>query len=290
MTQPGPWRGARSVRAVTDLRLVASDLDGTLLRSDATLSARTSSALRSARSAGIRVVVATARPARVLADVLGDDDLVDAAICANGAVRYDPVTGAQEVAHPLPSTLATFVMAEVDRIVPGTFFAVETGTMVLHEPGYAYRPSRDDERHPVMTRAELIAGPLVKLMALLPHRDPAAAWDLLSPSLRSLAACTWSSGNGAAREYPAILEIAAPGVSKAAALAELCTQWSIGSAQVAAFGDARNDLEMLLWAGAGYAVANAAAELLAATPHRAPSNDEDGVAQTLERLLAMAER
>jgi Cof subfamily protein (haloacid dehalogenase superfamily) len=273
-----------------DLRLVASDLDGTLLRSDATLSARTVAALRAARSAGVRVVAATARPARVLADVLGAEDLLDAAICANGAVRYDPATGRHDITHPLPATVATFVMAEIERIVPGTFFAVETGALVLHEAGYAYRPSRDNERHPVPARTDLVAGPLVKVMALLPHGDPAAAWELLSPSLRSLVACTWSSGNvGADHPYPAILEIAARGVSKAAALAELCAEWSIQPAQVAAFGDARNDLEMLLWAGAGYAVANAAPEVLAATSHRAPGNDDDGVAQTLERLLAMAE-
>jgi hydroxymethylpyrimidine pyrophosphatase-like HAD family hydrolase len=99
--------------------------------------------------------------------------------------------------------------------------------------------------------------------------------------------CTWSAGGGAAdRAYPAILEIAAPGVSKAAALAAVCAQWMVTPSEVAAFGDAPNDLAMLTWAGAGYAVANAHPDVLAATVHRVPSNDEDGVADRLERLLA----
>jgi Cof subfamily protein (haloacid dehalogenase superfamily) len=275
---------------MAELRLVASDLDGTLLRSDSTLSDRTASALRAARAAGVRVVVATARPLRVLPAVI-EDGLLDAAICANGATRYDQSTRQHVVTHPLPAPVATYVMTEVDRLVPGTWFAAETGARVVHESGYSYRPSLDSERYPVLARDHLVAEPLVKLMALLPHDDPAAAWALLSPTLQAVVTCTWSSGHGGPdRSYPAILEIAAPGVSKAAALAELCTQWSIDPAQVVAFGDARNDLEMLGWAGTGYAVANAVPEVLAATPHRAPANDEDGVAQTLERLLAMAER
>jgi hydroxymethylpyrimidine pyrophosphatase-like HAD family hydrolase len=133
----------------------------------------------------------------------------------------------------------------------------------------------------VSTRNDLVAEPLVKLMALLPHRDAAAAWAVLEPSLSDVIACTWSSQRG-------ILEIAAPGVSKARALTELCTQWSIDPSEVATFGDARNDLDMLTWAGTGYAVANAAPEVLAATAHHVPSTDEDGVAQTLERLTAEA--
>ena len=76
--------------------------------------------------------------------------------------------------------------------------------------------------------------------------------------------------------------------SKAAALAELCAQWSVAPEHVAAFGDAPNDLPMLAWAGTAYAVANAHPAVLAATPHHLPSNDEDGVAQELERLLRAA--
>ncbi len=268
-------------------RVVATDLDGTLLRSGAVLSARTRRALRAARAAGIRVVAATARPARVVTQVFGDTDLLDAVICGNGAVRFDPATREMTLTHPLLPPLATHVMAEVGRLVPQTWFATETGHHVLHEPGYHHRPSLDNDRFAVQTRKELVTAPVVKVMALVPHTDPGDAWSALHPTLDDLVACTWSAGHGmAGLGHSSILEIAAPGVCKSAALADRCAQWMVDPAQVAAFGDAPNDLDMLLWAGAGYAVANAHPEVLAAAPHRVPANDEDGVAQFLERVTA----
>jgi hydroxymethylpyrimidine pyrophosphatase-like HAD family hydrolase len=270
--------------------VVATDLDGTLLRSDSTLSPRTRGALRAARAAGIRIVLATARPARVVAGIFGEEELLDAVICGNGAARYLLPAGELVLTHPLLPELAAQVIAEARRLVPGACFAVETGQRVLHEDGYHYRPSLDDERHAVTAVAELVAGPLVKVMILIPDGNPAPAWALLRPVLGDLVTCTWSAGTNHPVGYPTILEIGAPGVSKAAALADLCAQWSVEPAHVAAFGDARNDLDMLAWAGTGYAVANAHPEVLAATPHRVPSNDEDGVALFLESCLTATPR
>jgi Cof subfamily protein (haloacid dehalogenase superfamily) len=270
--------------------VVATDLDGTLLSSDGTLSDRARAALRSARSAGIRVVLATARPARVVAELF-DTDLLDAAICGNGAGTYDLATGRHTLRHPLAPTIAVDVMAHVDLTLPGVVFAAETGECVLYEPGYQYRPTHDAARFPVQTRAQLVTGPVVKLLALLPEGQPAAAWALLEPGIGTLVACTWSAGHGGAdRSYPAILEISAPGVSKAAALAQLCAEWGVERQDVAAVGDAPNDLPMLAWAGSSYAVGNAHPEVLAAASQRLPSNDEDGVAVLLERLTEQPPR
>lgn len=277
-------------------RVIATDLDGTLLRSDSTLSDRTREALRMTRAAGVRVVAASARPARVIEALFGADAsgkpgpldgadgadgagrLIDTAICGNGAVRYEIGSHEVVVTHPLPQEVTRQVMEEISRLVPGAGFAVETGRRVLFEPGYRYRPTLDDDRVPVATLAELSAEPLVKLMVWLPDRDPDGAWARLRPSLGELIECTWSAER-------APLEIAAPGVSKAAALAALCQDWQVDPAEVAAFGDAPNDLAMLSWAGSAYAVANAHPAVLAATPNHVASNDEDGVAQVLEKFF-----
>jgi hypothetical protein len=268
------------------IRVLATDLDGTLLDSDSRLSERTRVALRAVRAAGCRIVLATARPVRTVDRIFGSEPLYDAAICANGAVEYDPVSGRMAITRPLLPDLAADVMKRIDDLLPGVAYAVETGRRVLHEVGYGYRPSLDSERYPVRTRAELVAEPLVKLMALVPSGDPATAWARLSASLADLVACTWSAGHGPAdHAYPAILELSAPGVSKAAALADLCARWGVDPAEVAAVGDAPNDLPMLAWAGTAYAVANAHPEVLAAAHHRLPGNDEDGVATLLESLL-----
>ena len=82
-----------------------------------------------------------------------------------------------------------------------------------------------------------------------------------------------------------LAEISAPGVTKAAALESWCTDLGIGAEDVWAFGDMPNDLPMILWAGTSFAVANAHPDVVAAADHVCPSNDEDGVAQILERLL-----
>lgn len=260
-------------------RVIATDLDGTLLRSDSTLSDRTRKALRITRAAGVRVVAATARPARVIEDLFGSESLIDMAICGNGAVRYEVGSHKILITHPLPQDLTRHVMAEISRLVPDAGFAVETGYQALFEPGYRYRPTLDSDRVPVATLSELVADTLVKIMVWLPDQDPDAAWTRLRPGLGQLVECTWSAER-------APLEIAAPGVSKAAALATLCQDWEVNPAEVIAFGDAPNDLPMLAWAGTSYAVANAHGSVLAATAKHTAGNDEDGVAQVLEELFA----
>jgi hypothetical protein len=79
-------------------------------------------------------------------------------------------------------------------------------------------------------------------------------------------------------------------VTKAAALESWCDGLGIGAEDVWAFGDMPNDLPMIVWAGTAFAVANAHPDVIAAADHVCPSNDEDGVAQVLERLLDAPER
>lgn len=263
------------------IRLIATDLDGTLLRSDSTLSARTTAALRRVRAAGLRVVAATARPARVVQDLFGGTPtaLIDLAICGNGAVRYDVPTQELTVDHPIPGELARRLIGDITRILPGSAYAVETGRRVLFESAYTYRPSLDHDRFPVDTVDDLMSEGLVKLMVQTPGDDPGGAWERLRPALGEAIACTWSAER-------APLEIAAHGVSKASALTALCTGWGISPEEVLAFGDAPNDLPMLSWAGTAYAVANAHPPVLASTPLHTAGNDEDGVAAVLEALVS----
>jgi Cof subfamily protein (haloacid dehalogenase superfamily) len=259
--------------------VIATDLDGTLLHDDSTLSVRTRGALRLARAAGARVAVATARPARVV-DALFDGAELDAAICGNGAVLYEVGSGQVEVAKPLPRELAGWLISEIRSLVPDLGFAVETGTHALYEPGYLYHPTLDYDRFQVGSIAELLIGPLVKVMVYLPRANPYDTWELLRPALGSAVECTWSSPTAPA------LEISAIGVSKADALAGLCARWGVAPADVTAFGDAVNDLPMLAWAGTAYAVANADPRVLAATARHTAANNDDGVALVLERLFA----
>ena len=84
----------------------------------------------------------------------------------------------------------------------------------------------------------------------------------------------------------ALLELSVPGINKSVTLAGYASDLGIAAADVVAFGDMPNDIQMLEWAGQGYAMASGHPTAIAAAKHRAPSLDDDGVAQVLESLLA----
>jgi hydroxymethylpyrimidine pyrophosphatase-like HAD family hydrolase len=104
--------------------------------------------------------------------------------------------------------------------------------------------------------------------------------------LERVSAVVGSRGVLAYSGAPGLAEISAPGVTKAAALARWCAEHGIPSDAVWAFGDMPNDLPMLRWAGASFAVANAHADVHSQATHRCPSNDQDGVAHVVEAVLA----
>ncbi len=164
--------------------------------------------------------------------------------------------------------------------MPGLAFAIEYGADFVHEPAYpvAFEHRRNDTR--TVTAAELLERAAAKLLVRHPGRDSADLLSQVRPLVGRLAEVTHSTPVG-----PGLLEVSAAGVSKATALARLCAGHGIDAADVVAFGDMPNDLPMLEWAGRPYAMANAHPDVLAAVPTRAPSNDEDGVAVVLERLL-----
>jgi Cof subfamily protein (haloacid dehalogenase superfamily) len=259
------------------VRLAGVDLDGTLLRSDGTISDRTRAAIRGARAAGIAVVIVTARGPMSVSDVARDAGITGTAICSNGGLLVDVATGEILKERLLQSEVAIGLVHGLREQVPGIVFAVEHEAFA-HEPGF----SAWDWKPPAGTRIadaiELLADPATKL--ILRHAEHEV--DALAALARELvgdAATVVASGGEA-------VEVTAAGVNKAAALAEIAGELGIGAADVVAFGDYPNDAAMLAWAGLGVAVANAHAEVLAVADEVTASNDEDGVALVLERLSA----
>jgi len=260
--------------------LVASDLDGTLLRSDGTASKRTVHAVQAIQDAGIAFVLATARPPRWLhdlLDVVGDHGV---AICTNGAFVYDVANRRLMRERTIPREVITAIVVELREAFPDVAFAVERSDGYGHEPHY-------DNLHPIPPGApvamleELVDLPPAKVLARAPGVAEAEFPAFLAEVQRIVgerAVATYSGVGGLA-------EINAAGVTKAAVLAEWCAERGIDAADVWAFGDMPNDLPMLEWAGTSYAVANAHPEVLAVATRVWPSNDEDGVAQMLETLV-----
>ena len=259
------------------VRLVASDLDGTLLRTDKTISDRTVAAVTACEAAGMTMVLATGRPPRWIGDISDRLGHRGVALCANGAVIYDLDDDRVLSHHTIATDAALEVVARIRRRWPDAVFAVETLDHLGLEPAWPINfPVPDNTRYADAT--ELVTVPPVKLLARLEGHPVEAALAAATLETTGLVEVTWSGGSH-------LLEMSAPGVTKEAALAELALRLGIEADRAVAFGDMPNDIGMLRWAGRGLAVANAHELVLAAADRVIGSNDDDGVAVELEALL-----
>jgi Cof subfamily protein (haloacid dehalogenase superfamily) len=261
-------------------RLIVSDLDGTLLRSDETISDATLAELRRWADAGVPLVLATGRPPRWM---LGVRDRLGGgtAICCNGAVLLDLGGFTVLEEHPLTPDVLRAITGELRRRQPDTWFAVEYGDQFRHEP--IYRP-RWDVDAPGVAEAplpELVAQPVAKLLARHEHLPRDAFVELVAEVVGETATVTNSSAD-------ALAEISARGVTKATGLARVAAARGLGPGDVVYFGDMPNDLAAFDWVrdGGGRAVAMAHAhpDVLAAATDVTDANDADGVAAFLAAL------
>jgi len=256
-------------------RLVASDLDGTLVRSDLSVSPRTREVLARVEDAGALFVMVTGRPPRWMAPVAEQTGHRGLAVCANGAIVYDLHTEQVVRDVRLDADAALEVVRALRAELPGIAFAVEKGLGGFgREPSYVTRFDNPELR--VAPVEELVDGGAVKLLARV---EGVGSDELLATArgvLGDRCECTHSSGDG-------LLEISAAGVSKASGLASLAEQWGVAAREVVAFGDMPNDLPMLAWAGHAIGMGNAHPDVLAAVDEITATNDEDGVPQVLER-------
>lgn len=264
---------ARRVRP----RLIATDLDGTLLHDDGTVSARTARALTGLARVGVDLVLVTARPPRWVhhLDCLPEHGVV---ICANGAVVYDVARSAVLEYRALPDDVVRAVVADLRRELSDATFAAERPSGFATEHGYrGHHPVPDD-----VVRAERIEDVLdaatVKLLVRSPATPDGQLHARVAEVLAGRAIALDSGASGLA-------EVHHPAVSKAAALARWAAARGIARHEVWAFGDMPNDLPMLDWAGRGFAVANAHPAVLAAADEVCGANCDDGVAAVLETLL-----
>jgi len=266
-------------------RLIVSDLDGTLLRSDETISDGTLAELRRWADDGVPLVLATGRPPRWMLGVRdrlgGGSGLGGPAICCNGAVLLDLDEFVVLHEHPLTPDVLQAITGELRRRQPGTWFAVEYGDQFRHEP--IYRPRWDVNAPGVAeaTLAEMVVQPVAKLLARHEDLSREEFVELVAEVVGDTATVTNSSSD-------ALAEISAAGVTKATGLARVAAERGLGSADVVYFGDMPNDVAAFDWVrqGGGRAVAMAAAhpDVLAAATDVTDANDADGVAAFLASL------
>jgi len=261
------------------LQLIASDLDGTLLQPDGSVSVRTRRALDAAVGQGLDVVLVTGRPPRWVRTVPEATGAHSIVVCANGALLYDVDEHAVIDHAPIKSGLAVELVTHLRQDAPGCTFACEMTFTFGRDRNYPTRMTTPDDTL-IGDVAEMVADrETTKLIV----RDDAIPHDELVRIVQGIVgqrAEVTHSGYG-------IVEISASGVDKGRGLRVACARHGIDIADVIAFGDMPNDLPMIRLAGHGVAVANAHADVIAVADEVTASNADDGVALVLERVLGL---
>jgi Cof subfamily protein (haloacid dehalogenase superfamily) len=268
---------------VTRPALIACDVDGTLFDVDETVTPRTRDAVHAAVAGGARFVLATGRPPRWIRPVVDQLGFAPMAVCANGAVIYDPATDRVLSARTLAVDLLAALAEIAIRVIPGAGLAVERIGNSAHDtatpqfvssPGYEHAWLNPDNTE--VSIEDLLSAPAIKLLIRKTGARSAEMAAELAKHVGLEGDITYSTNNG-------LIEILPLGISKATGVAEVAGPLGIADADTVAFGDMPNDVPMLLWAGLGVAMGNAHPEALAAADEVTSSNSEDGVARVLER-------
>jgi Cof subfamily protein (haloacid dehalogenase superfamily) len=260
-------------------QLIATDLDGTLLRPDGTVSQRTREALAAATAAGAAHIVVTGRSVPWTRHILDDLGYRGLAVCGQGAQVYDAGGHRLLTSVTLDRRIATLALAKIEAEVGPLLLAASRDGLdgeVLVSPGYRvhegplpYQPIRDPE--------DLWSAPLNKVYLQHPRLGDDELAEAARQAVGGLVGVTMA-GEG-------IVEILPLGLTKATGLSLAARRLGLTAADTIAFGDMPNDVPMFAWAAHGVAMANAHEELKAVADEVTLSNEEDGIAVALERLL-----
>ncbi|MEU2618815.1 HAD-IIB family hydrolase [Streptomyces sp. NPDC007157] len=258
--------------------LIATDLDGTLLGPGESISRRTRDALAAATAAGAAHIVVTGRAAPWTRPILDDLGYHGLAVCGQGAQVYDAGSHRLLTSVTLDRQLAGVALAKIEAEVGPLYLAASRDGLdgeVLVGPGYAVTGKLPST--PLRDTADLWAAPLNKIYI----QHPGLSDDELAEVARRAAGgfvTVALAGEG-------IVELLPLGLSKATGLSLAARRLGLKAADTIAFGDMPNDIPMFAWAARGVAMANAHAELKAVADEVTSSNEEDGIAVVLERLL-----
>ncbi|MFT7601481.1 MAG: Cof subfamily protein (haloacid dehalogenase superfamily) [Acidimicrobiales bacterium] len=257
-------------------RLIATDIDGTMLRSDGTLSPRVQKALHAASNAGIHVVPTTGRPLIVSYDVIDELRLNNYWIFANGAVTRH--LGRDELirGYWIDPSVAQGLVVELRASIEGAGYAIEMERTAVFEPGFEKRVPAIPGVHAV---DDVLDGITARVQKVLVFHDDLTIDELYQRVLEVV-------GDHAVPSYSGLnfIEVAAALVTKAVGVEQLANDLGIERHEVASFGDNHNDVSMLEWTGRSFAMANATDDAKEAADEVIGSNDDDGLAIKVEEL------
>lgn len=264
------------------IKLIATDLDGTVLGPDFRFRDRTLEALRAARSAGLEIVYVTGRPHRWIEPVREQLEYDSVAICSNGAVIFDVARDEVIEAETVDAEVILDLRARLGERLPHASYSVETLAGAYSEEGWPDTNLKDAHRRTVgpLHRSLPADAQIIKFLVRDDSMDPRELFEVVRRVGDESVSVTH-----AVADLP-LAEAGQPGLSKGRTLARWCEAEGISAEEVLAFGDMPNDTSMLQWAGHGYAMASGWPGVIEEVGRTCPGFDDDGVAQVIERVLA----
>jgi Cof subfamily protein (haloacid dehalogenase superfamily) len=261
-------------------KLIATDLDGTIVHHDGTITARTLEAFARARDLGVEIWFITGRPPRwmgVIKDAFGYGN----AICCNGAMNYDLLNGTVIEEWAIPDNLLHQSLEKLRLAIPGVSFAVESDNFFKREKSYVAMWDAGIDHEGCNQIEEVLSLPILKLLVRCSGHEYTSdeMLEIAEREIGDLVNVTHSSPSAS------LLEISAKGVSKGETLALLAGRSGFSSDDCVSFGDNPNDFSMLQWCSRSYAIVDGHPDAQIYAKDVTEPHMEDGVAKIVEKLL-----
>lgn len=275
-------RGSGKATAAPPLyRLIALDIDGTLLDSAGRIRPASIAAINAARARGIGIILASARPPRGMRDLYHVLGLDTPMICYNGAVIHQPLTGRWITHHALAPGLTRQIIETAQAHTQRLAVAAE----IFDRFCIPWRQREGDDDAPAAPGSDVEAATLVSEHRF--YQRPVTRLLLGVASRHRTAVAQALARRFAGRVAVGItdrdaIHLTHPLADKSYAVAAMAADMGIDAPRVMAIGDAPNDLGMLRWAGLGVAVGDAYPQVAAAADVVAPGSDDDGLAWAIE--------
>ena len=265
-------------------KLIATDLDGTIVAHYGFISDRTKIAFAEAHAAGIHIYFITGRPIRWMKEIK-DNFNFGLGVCGNGALLYDFINEKvlEEWSFSVEAQLET--VKRLRQVIPPVSFATEIGEDFLREKKYVPRWDIGEDNVGVDLIEEVITAPALKMLARCSDGEFSSdeMLALASKALEGIATVTHSNSTDS------LLEISAVGVSKGATLSRVAGRLGLTADDCVTFGDNPNDFSMLSWASRSWAMADGHPDLMKYAKFQTDPHQEDGVAKVIEQLLQLPE-
>ena len=265
-------------------KLIATDLDGTIVAHYGYISDRTKIAFAAAHAAGIHIYFITGRPIRWMKEIKENFNF-GLGVCGNGALLYDFINEKvlEEWSFSVEAQLET--VKRLRQVIPPVSFATEIGEHFLREKKYVPRWDIGEDNVGVDLIEEVITAPALKMLARCSDGEFSSdeMLALASKALEGIATVTHSNSTDS------LLEISAVGVSKGATLSKVAGRLGLTADDGVTFGDNPNDFSMLSWASRSWAMADGHPDLMKYAKFQTDPHQEDGVAKVIEQLLELPE-